>query len=113
MDAATRAIVRSRAGEKCEYCRASEATAPFFVFHVEHIEAQQHVRDDSLDNLALACPDCNCHKGPNLATLDPKTRVLVRLFHPRRDIWEEHLELKVSTSWELHRLARPRCACLT
>ena len=61
-------------------------------FQIEHIEARQHNADDSLDNLALACPDCNRSKGPNLATLDPETRAPVRLFHPRRDQWEGHFE---------------------
>ena len=41
-------------------------------------------------------------KGPNVAGLDPDTRELVRLFHPRRDSWAEHFvwdrtELKART----------------
>jgi hypothetical protein len=94
MDAATRQYVRRRAEERCEYCRLPQAGAPFFTFHVEHVQAQQHILDNSLDNLALACPDCNRHKGPNLTTIDPWTRKLVRLFDPRRDIWEEHFEFQ-------------------
>ena len=90
MDAVTRQFVRNRAGHRCEYCRLPQASAPFVSFHLEHIEAQQHVADDSIDNLALACPDCNRHKGPNLVTLNSVTREIVRLFHPRRDVWEEH-----------------------
>jgi CRISPR/Cas system Type II protein with McrA/HNH and RuvC-like nuclease domain len=62
------------------------------MFHIEHIQAQQHVADDSLENLALACPDCNRHKGPNLTTPDPQTRTIVLLFHPRQDVWEDHFE---------------------
>jgi hypothetical protein len=72
----------------------SQSAAPFITFHVEHIEAQQHIDDDSLDNLALACPDCNRHKGPNLTTLDPDTRALVKLFHPRLDRWDDHFEFQ-------------------
>jgi hypothetical protein len=45
-----------------------------------------------LGNLALACPHCNRYKGPNIAGLDPESGQLVRLFHPRTDIWTEHLE---------------------
>jgi hypothetical protein len=52
------------------------------------------VSDDSLGNLALACPDCNFHKGPNLITLDPRTREFVRLYHPRTDAWAEHFEFR-------------------
>jgi hypothetical protein len=59
MDEIIRQRVRGRAGNRCEYCRLPQDAAPHLVFHVEHILAQQHVLDDSLDNLALACPDCN------------------------------------------------------
>jgi hypothetical protein len=30
------------------------------------------------------------HKGTNLSGLDPKTKKLTRLFHPRLDDWNEH-----------------------
>ena len=46
------------------------------------------------DNLALACPDCNRYKGPNLTTLDAETREIVRLFQPRRDVRDEHFEYR-------------------
>ena len=94
MDAATRQQVRLRAHHRCEYCRLPQAAAPFLTFHIEHIQAQQHIADDSLDNLALACPDCNRHKGPNLTTLDPQSRTIVTLFHPRQDLWEDHFEYR-------------------
>jgi hypothetical protein len=94
MDAATRRLVRRRAGDRCEYCRLPQAAAPFLTFHVEHIQAQQHGADDAPDNLALACPDCNRYKGPNLSTLDSQAGTVIRLFHPRTDVWEEHFELR-------------------
>ncbi len=50
MDRATRKTVRDRAGSCCEYCRRPLNV----VFEVEHIEALQHIVDDSLDNLALS-----------------------------------------------------------
>lgn len=90
MDAKRRAFVCNRADHRCEFCRLPQAAAPFLTFHVEHILAQQHIMDDSIDNLALACPDCNRHKGPNLTTLDPETRSIVRLFNPRSDEWATH-----------------------
>jgi hypothetical protein len=94
MDAAVRQIVRDRADDCCEYCRLPQSGAPFVTFHIEHIQSRQHVSDDSLGNLALACPDCNFHKGPNLITLDPRTREFVRLYHPRTDAWAEHFEFR-------------------
>jgi hypothetical protein len=42
----------------------------------------------------LACQNCNLHKGPNLSGIDPETGVLVPLFHPRRDRWEEHFTMR-------------------
>jgi hypothetical protein len=64
--------------------------APFLTFHIEHITARQHGGGDDSSNLALACPDCNAHKGPNLTSIDPETGRLVALFNPRRDVWSEH-----------------------
>lgn len=96
MDAALREIVRRRADERCEYCRLPQAAATFFTFHVEHITARQHGGDDVLSNLALACPDCNAHKGPNLTSIDPETGRVVHLFDPRKDSWSEHFSMQGS-----------------
>lgn len=94
MEVATRLTVQRRAGHRCEYCRLPQSAAPFLSFHVEHIAAQQHIQDDSLENLALACPDCNRHKGPNLTTFAPGTREIVTLFHPRLELWDDHFKLR-------------------
>jgi hypothetical protein len=83
-------LVRRRAEEVCEYCRLPQAASPFVRFHVEHIIARQHGGATEPDNLALACGNCNFHKGPNIAALDPETGQLVPLFHPRRDQWSDH-----------------------
>jgi hypothetical protein len=32
-------------------------------------------------------------KGPNLSSVDPETKRVVRLFHPRRDRWSDHFGL--------------------
>jgi hypothetical protein len=45
-----------------------------------------------MDNLALACGDCNRRKGPNIAGRDATTGEIVRLFHPRKDRWGDHFE---------------------
>jgi hypothetical protein len=90
MNAELREFVRVRARHRCEYCHLPQSAAPFLAFHVEHVLAQQHIADDRPENLAFACPDCNRHKGPNLTTLDPETREIVRLFNPREDEWTSH-----------------------
>lgn len=90
MAAATRRQVRERAGDRCEYCRIPQPAQPLARFHIEHIIAQKHGGEDDLSNLALACHYCNVHKGPNLSGVDPEDGQVVPLFHPRRDIWDEH-----------------------
>lgn len=90
MDAATRALVRSRAGDRCEYCHSHRDDEPFAIYHIEHIIAKQHGGGDDLDNLAYACRHCNEHKGPNLAGIDPFDGRITSLFNPRRQRWEDH-----------------------
>ena len=81
--------VRARAREACEYCRI-----PTWLyaqpFHIDHVIARKHGGQTVFENLAFSCLDCNAHKGTNIAGLDPFTRKLSRLFHPRTDRWEEH-----------------------
>lgn len=90
IDAATRTLVRERAGNACEYCQLPQEATPYATFHVEHVIARQHRGDDHPSNLALSCHHCNAHKGPNLSGIDPETDVIVALFHPRRDTWSDH-----------------------
>lgn len=59
-------------------------------FQIDHIIGKQHEGPATLGNLALACYHCNLHKGPNIAGKDRATRRMTRLFHPRRDRWQDH-----------------------
>lgn len=93
IDAATRRIVRQRAGDRCEYCRVRQLSIPLAAFHIEHIIAIQHGGTDDLSNLCLSCPDCNRRKGPNLSAIDPDSHILVRLFDPRHDNWDDHFSI--------------------
>lgn len=88
----TRAQVRERAQNVCEYCHLHQDDSPLAALHVEHIIPRIHGGRDDLDNLALACIDCNLHKGTNLTGIDPETNELTALFHPRRQEWEDHFE---------------------
>ena len=89
MEAQLRQSVRARAAYQCEYCRLPQEFSELR-FHIEHVIPRQHGGGDAADNLALACPDCNLRKGPNLTGIDPATGDVVRLFHPRRDVWSDH-----------------------
>src|SRR2546430_439200 len=82
MSPALRAQVRERAGNRCEYCQLRQEDSALAALHVEHIVPRIHGGGDDLDNLALACIDCNLHKGPNLTGIDPETRRVTQLFHP-------------------------------
>ncbi|HWN11484.1 MAG TPA: HNH endonuclease [Pyrinomonadaceae bacterium] len=88
----TRAQVRERAQNACEYCHLHQDDSPLAALHIEHIIPRIHGGSDGLDNLALACIDCNLHKGTNLTGIDPQTGELTELFHPRRQEWEDHFE---------------------
>src|ERR1022692_3270768 len=54
--------------------------------------ARQHGGLTVPENLAFSCLHCNRHKGPNIAGRDQLTGQLVRLFHPRTDIWRDHFK---------------------
>lgn len=89
-----RAQVRERAQNACEYCHLHQDDSPLATLHIEHIIPKIHGGSDDIDNLALACIDCNLHKGTNLTGMDPETNTLTELFHPRRQEWNEHFEWK-------------------
>lgn len=89
MDAATRQLVRQRAGDRCEFCYLPQAFVPV-TFHVEHIIPKQHGGSDDADSLCYACNRCNWHKGPNLTGIDSDTGQIVPLFNPRRQSWQDH-----------------------
>ena len=58
--------------------------------HIEHVVPKKHGGSDEIDNLALACIDCNLHEGTNLTGIDPVTGEITQLYHPRRQQWSEH-----------------------
>ncbi len=90
---ALRRQVVTRARHICEYCLLPES-AKLFTFEVDHIISEKHRGETNADNWCLSCLDCNRHKGSDIASLDPESGALVRLFNPRRDIWHEHFRLE-------------------
>jgi len=90
MDEATRAVVRARAADCCEYCQRRQSDSPLIPLQIEHILPRKHGGSDDLENLALACAECNLHKGSNLTGIDPETSLVTPLFDPRRDSWDTH-----------------------
>ncbi|MEX0611892.1 MAG: HNH endonuclease [Pirellulales bacterium] len=92
IDAATRQLVRDRAGDKCEYCGLPSMQSPLAALQIEHILPRKHRGGDEPGNLALACIDCNLCKGSNIAGIDPTTGATTKLFHPRRHKWDAHFK---------------------
>ncbi|WIG59469.1 MAG: hypothetical protein OJF49_002216 [Ktedonobacterales bacterium] len=81
--------IAARAHFRCEYCGWPEAEA-VVPHEPDHIIAVQHGGQTIMENLALACFDCNRRKGSNIASLDPSTGDLTPLFNPRTQRWTEH-----------------------
>ncbi|MEX0711106.1 MAG: HNH endonuclease signature motif containing protein [Pirellulales bacterium] len=94
MRASLRALVRRRAGNRCEYCHLRQEHSPLVQFHVEHVIPRQHGGKSNASNLALACYRCNLHKGPNLSGINPDDGAIVTLFSPRQQLWDEHFEMR-------------------
>ena len=44
--------------------------------------------------MSYVCPFCNRFKGSDIASLDPLSGRLVRLFNPRTDSWEDHFQIE-------------------
>lgn len=84
-----RELVVRRAHDACEYCRLPQA-ASLLPHQVDHIIGKQHRGSDDPGNLCLCCIRCNLNKGPNIASIDPETGLLVALYHPRSNVWREH-----------------------
>jgi len=91
--AALRTLVQRRAQHRCEYCLLHEEDAAL-AHEPDHVIARKHRGKTMDDNLAWTCFTCNRHKGSDVASIDPVTGRIVRLFHPRKDHWNRHFRLE-------------------
>lgn len=82
-------LIWRRANHRCEYCQMPQEFDAL-PFQIDHILARKHGGKTISRNLALACFFCNNRKGPNIAGRDVLTGRIIRLFNPRRDVWDEH-----------------------
>ena len=87
-----RTQVSWRAAGLCEYCRIHEDDAGF-PHQVDHVVSRKHGGTSTTNNLAYACVICNRHKGSDVASIEPLTGEIIRLFDPRRDLWADHFRL--------------------
>ncbi|PWU21375.1 MAG: hypothetical protein C5B50_01835 [Verrucomicrobia bacterium] len=110
MDPELRELVRTRVRNRCEYCQLSQEFSELR-FHVEHIIARQHGGSGEAGNLALACPDCNFLKGPNLTAMDPRSRRVTRLFTRGETVGVTISSGKARGIQAKHQSAAPRLRC--
>jgi len=78
--------VAERAYHVCEYCLVHEDDT-FWGCQLDHIISRKHGGATEPGNLAWACACCNNTKGSDLGTLVGQPPQLLRLFHPRTDLW--------------------------
>lgn len=79
----------SRAKHQCEYCQTQERVVGM-PLEIEHIIPKIVGGSSNGENLCLACPFCNRHKGIRINGIDEKTGDTAPLFHPRQQEWQEH-----------------------
>jgi hypothetical protein len=81
-------LVHNRADGCCEYCQTSDKNTGQ-TMQVDHIDPDG---GDGLENLCLACWNCNNYKRAVTQVTDPETGEKVSLFNPRTQSWSEHFE---------------------
>ena len=84
--------VIERADGCCEYCLIHQRDG-LYRHEVDHIIPEKHRGETVLENLCLACLECNRHKGTDLGSFDPETDQITLLFNPRTQRWDEHFRL--------------------
>jgi hypothetical protein len=89
MDDALLRLIWNRARSACEYCHLRQELS-HLSFEVDHIIALSHGGATRANNLALTCFYSNRFKGPNIAGIDPVSKKISSLFHPRRHRWSRH-----------------------
>jgi len=79
-------LVYERANGCCKYCLTAEINVGQ-TLHIEHIVPDA---GDDLENLCLACLNCNLSKAAATTAIDPETNTRAQLFHPRQQNWGDH-----------------------
>ncbi|MCC6551865.1 MAG: HNH endonuclease [Polyangiaceae bacterium] len=88
---ALRRRVAETARFRCGYCLTSQQIiGP--LLEIEHIIPVARGGSSEEENLFLACPRCNSHKGDRTMALDPDAGSPAAFFNPRTQIWGEHFE---------------------
>ncbi len=83
--------VRRRAERplRCGYCQSQERVTGVRLT-IDHILPESLGGITMLDNLCLACWECNLRKGSRVSGFDEQTQREPRLFNPVTDEWDSH-----------------------
>ncbi len=81
--------VADQAHHRCGYCLTAQDKTRNGM-SIEHLLPEMLGGLTEEENLWLACADCNSFKGDLIAAPDPFTDVMVALFNPRQQVWQEH-----------------------
>lgn len=90
-------FIIDRAKGRCEYCQWWQKYAPQ-PYHNDHITPDSKDGLTTLDNLARACGGCNGSKYNKTEAIDPLTKQLAPLFHPRQQAWKAHFAWSEDTT---------------
>ncbi|MEL7072200.1 MAG: HNH endonuclease [Cyanobacteria bacterium J06581_3] len=105
VSATLRRTVEERAHDCCEYC-LQPGIFSFSAHQIDHVIAEKHGGQTVKDNLALACKLCNTLKGSDIASVDPQTQKITRLYQPRKDHWQTHFQYRNGKLVPLTAIAR-------
>lgn len=83
--------IRRQAKNRCGYCLNPQELMPYKL-EIEHLIPKSLGGASNEENLWLACRECNAHKASKIEAVDNLTGKTVKLFNPRRQIWNEHFE---------------------
>lgn len=74
---------------RCDYCQSQELVTGVQLT-IDHILPESLGGVTTLDNLCLACWECNLRKGSRVSGVDEQTQREPRLFNPVTDEWDAH-----------------------
>jgi hypothetical protein len=81
--------IAERSEYRCSYCQSQQRLMGVSLT-IDHVIPQALGGLTELDNLCLACWDCNLIKGDRTSSISPETGAPVRLFHPNQQKWLDH-----------------------
>ena len=61
---------------------------------MDHVWPQSRGGATDADNLVVQCINCSLRKSTKVAAVDPLTGQATALFHPLRQRWDDHFELR-------------------